>query len=145
MNRRAESREHADPSASGQMRIAEPSGWVRLIAGLALVFGLFQWSATALGSDRGQAGLAVGTIVVAATLLVEQWLFGRRPLPLRELGLGRPHATGLLVACVTGLLLLSTVPIYSAITGARFSFIERAHWMQSARACRVPELAMRSP
>jgi hypothetical protein len=40
--------------------------WGRLLCGLAIVFALFQWLAEALGSDRGQAGLVVGIVVVLA-------------------------------------------------------------------------------
>ena len=53
------------------------SEWRRLLAGLAAVFALFHWSALALGSDRGQAGLVVGLLVVTATLAVERAFFGQ--------------------------------------------------------------------
>lgn len=51
--------------------------WLWLLLGLILVFGLFHWSADVLRSDRGQAGLIVGALVVSATLFVERILFGQ--------------------------------------------------------------------
>ena len=56
--------------------------WIRLVSALAAVFALFQWSAAALGSDRGQAGGAVGGLIVAAVCAVERLLFG---VPFRAL------------------------------------------------------------
>ncbi|MEO8259965.1 MAG: hypothetical protein ABI868_21650 [Acidobacteriota bacterium] len=47
------------------------------MVGLFAVFACFQWVATALGSDRGQAGLTVGGLVVAATLASERRWFAR--------------------------------------------------------------------
>lgn len=41
--------------------VTTPAAWLRLVGGLALIFALFQWSATMLQSDRGQAGLQ-GTV-----------------------------------------------------------------------------------
>lgn len=62
----------------------------RLVVGLFVVFGLFHWSATALGSDRGQHGLMVGGLVAGATAAT-QWLVLRRRFPVvRQLGLGPP-------------------------------------------------------
>jgi predicted benzoate:H+ symporter BenE len=45
-----------------------PAAWLRLVAGLGVVFALFQWIASALHSDRGQAGAAVAVLVVGATV-----------------------------------------------------------------------------
>ena len=62
---------------------------IRLVSGLVAVFALFQWAAAALGSDRGQAGVTVGALIVAAVCVVERLLFGvpfRAPVP--ALGLG---------------------------------------------------------
>ena len=36
------------------------SQWLRLLLGLSVIFGLFQWSAGALASYPGEAGLIVG-------------------------------------------------------------------------------------
>jgi len=45
--------------------VTTPAAWLRLVGGVALIFALFQWSATTLQSDRGQAGLIVAALVVA--------------------------------------------------------------------------------
>ena len=67
--------------------------------GLSLVFGLFHGSATILGSDRGQKGILVGTLVVAATVAAEWFLLGRRlETGARDLGLGRPRTKGIVLA-----------------------------------------------
>ena len=79
---------------------------VRLALGLFVVFGLFHWSATVLGSDRGQHGILVGTLVVAATALAQWIAVGRRRVTLRQLGLGLPRLNGLAVAAGIATLLL---------------------------------------
>src|SRR5262245_20316971 len=64
----------------------------RLVLGLILVFGLFQWTATGLGSDHGQAGLIVSAIVATATLAVQRvWFAPSLGAAIRELGLGLPR------------------------------------------------------
>jgi len=91
---------------------------MRLLLGLCIVFAVFQWSAVTLGSDRGQAGLAVGALVVAATFLVERLLFEERLLPTgAALGLGRPLAAGLAVAGGICVLLLIVVLVFLRVTG----------------------------
>ena len=91
---------------------------MRLLLGLCIVFAVFQWSAVTLGSDRGQAGLAVGALVVAATFLVERLLFEERLLPtVAALGLGRPLAAGLAVAGGLCVLLLIVVLVFLRVTG----------------------------
>lgn len=72
---------------------------IRVIAGFVAVFALFQWAATALGSDRGQAGLLVAVVVVSATLTVECWLSGGTlGAAARAIGLGVPPLRGLVAA-----------------------------------------------
>ena len=95
------------------------SEWLRLLLGLALVFALFHWSADALGSDRGQSGVIVGALVVAATIAVEWAIFGQPALSsVRRLGLGRPRAPGLAVAGAVALLLWFVVLVFALVTGA---------------------------
>ena len=94
---------------------------MRLLIGAALVFALFQWVATALGSDRGQAGLLVGAIVVSATLAAECLLFGTGlARAVRRLGFGAPRWRGALAAGGAGALLLLVFPGYQALTGTSF-------------------------
>ena len=93
--------------------------WLKLLAGLAIPFALFQGLAQALGSDRGQAGIVVAAAVIAALLAVEGLLFGQSArAALRALGFGRPAGRGLMVALGVSLLLLGLFPIYAAIGGA---------------------------
>ena len=64
------------PAGARSLRLTRWVGWIRLVSGLAAVFALFQWSAAALGSDRGQAGMAIGALIVAVVCVVERLLFG---------------------------------------------------------------------
>ena len=85
--------------------------WFRLMLGLFVVFGLFHHSAAALGSDRGERGLLVCALVVAATAAADRLLIGRRHgATLRHLGLGRPSASAV-VAAIGLALLLVLVPV----------------------------------
>jgi membrane protease YdiL (CAAX protease family) len=96
---------------------------LRLLLGLAVIFGLFQWSAVALGSDRGQAGLIVGMLVVGATITAEILLFRQRPLDAaRMLGLGLPRARGFVVVGAIGVLLFLVVRLFLFATQTRLSF-----------------------
>ena len=104
-------------SSSG--RVNGLSAWLRLLLGLLVIFGLFQWSAVALGSDRGQAGLLVGVLVVAGTIAFERLLFGERAFSAaRTLGLGVPHAKGLFVVVGIGVLLGLVVCLFVPASGA---------------------------
>ncbi len=102
--------------------IDTPSAWVRLIAGLATIFVLFQLLGSALGSDRGQAGLLIGIIVIAATIAAERSLFGT-PLPAAplRLGLGPSSPGGVVAALAIGAAILVTFPAFAAVTGASLS------------------------
>ena len=87
--------------------IHHPYDWCRLLLGLAVVFGAFQATATALGSERGEAGVLIGAMVVALLILVERLIFGQPWRSItRGLGLGRPQSRGLLLAAIVALALL---------------------------------------
>src|SRR6185295_5054610 len=98
----------------------------RLLLGLLSVWLLFDRVAAALGSDRGQAGLIVAGVVIAATLAVERLLF-REPIgaAARALGLGRPAIPGVLAATILGLLLLL---VFAALTGTGLAMT--AEWLR---------------
>ena len=86
-------------SAESRQAGAASTEWGKLLAGLAVIFGLFHGLATALGSDRGQAGLLVAAAVVAALLAAEWLLFRQAPAePLLSLGFGRPTSHSMLAA-----------------------------------------------
>ena len=84
------------------------AGWFRLVVGLFLVFGLFHGCATVFNSDRGQRGILIGVLVVAATAAADRFLLRhQRGTRVRHLGLGRPRVQGIVVAGgVTFLLLI---------------------------------------
>lgn len=91
----------------------------RLLLGLALVFALFEIAGAFTGSDRGQAGLVIGALVVLACLAVERVLFGESwARGARLLGLGRPAARGSLAALGIGGLLLTVPLVFARATGA---------------------------
>jgi membrane protease YdiL (CAAX protease family) len=116
--------------AARLQRIDTPAGWIRLVSALAAVFALFHWSAAALGSDRGQAGLAVAAAIVAAVCLAERLLFGAsflRSLP--ALGLGAPRRRGLAAAAAICLLMLLAVPAFAWTTRGRLTFYPGAWWL----------------
>ena len=69
----------------------------RLLGGLVLVFALFHGIAAWLGSDRGQWGLVVAAIVVAATATYERFVLAPKT-PTVLPAFGRPHARGMLAA-----------------------------------------------
>ena len=87
-------------------------------AALFVIYLLFDRLATALGSTRGQAGILVGFVVVAATLAAQAWIFGQRPADAaRWLGLGRPATRGVLAAVAVGAMLLLVVPLFAWARG----------------------------
>lgn len=98
------------------------SQWLRLLLGLSVIFGLFQWSAVTLASSRGEAGLIVGLLVVGGTLAAERLLFGQRVFAAaRTLGLGAPRAQGLLIVGGIVVVLSSVVYSFALTTGASLS------------------------
>jgi membrane protease YdiL (CAAX protease family) len=94
----------SDSSASA--KIETRADWFRLVVGLFVVFGFFHVSATMLASDRGQRGILIGTLVVAATAAAGRFLPGRHRGAVRNLGLGRPRVDGMAVAACIAVLLL---------------------------------------
>ena len=111
-------------------RIESFSAWLRLLAGLGVVFGLFQWSATALESNRGEAGLLVGLIVVAALLVVERLLFDRSvPTASRSLGFGVPHPRGLRLVIGIAALMAVVILTFVGVTGARLTLLPGWLWL----------------
>jgi membrane protease YdiL (CAAX protease family) len=106
------------------------SQWLRLLLGLAVIFGLFQWSAGALASNRGEAGVIVGLLVVGATMAAERLLFRQRVLvAVRSLGLGAPRATGLIVAVGISVVLVSIVYLFAHATGASLALYPGWMWL----------------
>ena len=87
-------------------------------ASVLAIFALFHILAARLGSTRGEAGLVVGAVIVAATMGVQALLFRQRPLVAAGwLGLGRPGARGLAAAILVSLALVAVLPIYAIASG----------------------------
>lgn len=104
--------------------------WPKLVAGLLVVFATLQWTASALESDRGQAGLLVGLLVVAATLGVERLFFQRSfTASARALGLGFPALCGLLAAAALSFLLLLVIPVFAYARQASVSLYPGWSWL----------------
>lgn len=112
------------PAITGQ------STWVRLLLGLVLVFGLFHGSANALESDRGQHGVLVALLVVAATIVADRWLL-RRPRAglIGRLGLGRPRAAAIVwVVTISAVMGLATW-LWTVSREARVTFYPGWMWL----------------
>jgi membrane protease YdiL (CAAX protease family) len=99
--------------------VSTTATWTRLLLELFGVFAMFQWSAAAFGSDRGQAGVFVGAIVVGATLVLQRLRPGQTlASAARAIGLGPPSLVGLLVASGLSAALLLLVPLFARITAS---------------------------
>src|SRR5688572_29692472 len=98
---------------SGVLVIRSRRSWLLLMSGLVAVFSLFHWSALALGSDRGQAGIIVGVIVLAALSSIQRfWFTATFHHAARSIALAPPAGAGLLVPALISALLLAVVPLY---------------------------------
>jgi membrane protease YdiL (CAAX protease family) len=96
---------------------APPLGWV--LTGFLSTFVLFHLLAEAVGSYRGEAGLAVAVAVLAALCAFEAGKFGSAPAEaLRGLGLGRPRTTAMALAVAVSVALAGVLPVYAALRGA---------------------------
>lgn len=108
------------------MRTAPAHAACRL-AGLVAVYAAFEWSARALGSDRGQAGVPVAALVVASTMSIERLCFQPTwAAAAAALGLGVPARRGLLGALLVSGLLLAVIPLHGHLTSAAWAL--RSGW-----------------
>ena len=112
-----------------QVRLSR-THWIRLLSGLVAIFALFQWIATALGSDRGQAGVIVALTIVSATFLAQRWLNGGTLVEAsRWLGLGLPRLRGLTAACASCASLAIAQTAFVAASGAEVTFDAMSVWL----------------
>ena len=112
------------------MRVLPDVRWPRLLLGLVAVWLIFDRTAAGLGSDRGQAGLAVGAVVVLATSASRSgWSAGLSEWRRAISGWAPPATRGLLVAVATGLLLLLALPVFAAATGSRLTLTPGWGWL----------------
>lgn len=95
---------------------------IALLLGLVFAYLVFHFTASALGSDRGQAGVVVGAIVVAAVIAVERMVFAQPTRDAaRSIGLGRASRRGIIVALGLSVALLLVIPAFAVSTGERVS------------------------
>lgn len=99
-------------------------GIAKLILGLAAVFGLFQWIAAALESFRGEYGLVVAVVVVAATLVVQRLFFDEDfAEAVRSIGLLSPKIRSIAVAIAISVGMILAIPLYSYATATTFTLL----------------------
>ena len=97
--------------------------WLKLLLGLIVIFALFHWTATVLGSDRGQFGVLIGLLVVAALIFAEKVLFGKSfKESVKFIGLMRPNKIGPLTVIIICLIMLLSVLVFAFATSSSFSF-----------------------
>jgi membrane protease YdiL (CAAX protease family) len=87
-----------------------------VLAGFAVVFAIFQGTAAALGSDRGQWGLVVATVVVAATVLYERFALTSLQSPVVQ-AFRKPKARGMYAAVVVAFALMAVPVVAAAVAG----------------------------
>lgn len=105
-----------------------PRFWIALYGVGVILFALMHTIASAWESTRGEAGLAVGAVVLAATLVADRSLFSGSFLgSWRALGLGAPTKVGLLVGGLACGLMLAVLPGAAMFTGARITL--RSDWL----------------
>ena len=120
---------HPSPPPPPPRRIDSREDWLRLVLGLFVVFGLFHASATMLGSDRGQRGILICLLVVAATAAADKIVRRARPAAVPWLGLGRPRATGIVAAASVALLLLLAGFVFARARGMTAVFYPGWLWL----------------
>lgn len=104
----------------------------RVLLGTVLIWLVLDRSATALGSLRGEAGVLVGAITVAAAVLFE-WLLFKTTLPRMPERLGLnvgqrgQQLAALLATGLICLLLLAYFPIFAWLRGTTISM--RSDWL----------------
>jgi membrane protease YdiL (CAAX protease family) len=78
----------------------------------------------------GEYGALICTLVIAAALLVERWLFATPVRPaLAGIGFGRPSQRGLLAVLLASLALLAYLPIFVLVTGQAITLRDGWPWI----------------
>ena len=96
---------------------------IKASVGVTVVFALFHGLAGYLGSDRGQAGVAIAGVVVVALIAFERLLFGRTAAEaMRALGFGTPDPRGFFAVLLVVVLLVATVPLYASVRGVTLAY-----------------------
>jgi membrane protease YdiL (CAAX protease family) len=98
---------------SGDLHGSASKSGSKILLGLAVGYAVLQGTATLLGSDRGQAGLWVGALVVATAVTLQTLFFERRPgSAARSLGLGWPASRGPWAALAIAVALLAVASVH---------------------------------
>jgi membrane protease YdiL (CAAX protease family) len=98
--------------------------WRWITVATILIFLLFHFSASLLGSQRGEWGLVVALLVVGACLIAERLLAGRNlTAACRAIGIASGTTRGLLAALMVSAILLATLPFIFAVSGASLVFL----------------------
>ena len=101
----------------------------RLFTGFLITFCLFQFLGAYLVSDRGQAGILIGVIIVGTTLVCQWLINGGGVLEnFRRLGLGTPSMRGLVAAALSCALMLAVLPVYEAVSGNHVNVATEWQW-----------------
>jgi membrane protease YdiL (CAAX protease family) len=117
-------------SAAGSSDRPGAAWWAKLSLTVALVFGLFQGSATALQSDRGQHGFVIASVVCAACWIVQRLVWQRSGAGAVEaLGLARPATRGMACAGLLALLLVLVIPVFLVERGAKATMHPGWAWL----------------
>jgi membrane protease YdiL (CAAX protease family) len=101
-----------------------------VFAGVVVLYLILDRSAWALQSFRGEWGLVVGALTVAAALVVE-WAVSRRKPPASAiaLGLGISRAESLWFAIVCSVLMIALIPVYCVAMGLPLSLRDGWWWL----------------
>lgn len=101
-----------------------------LFLGFVVLWLVLDQSAQALQSFRGEAGVAVAAITLAAAFALE-WGYAKAPPQeaYRALGLDTPAVSGAVTALVLSAALLTFFPIYGAVTGTTIAIRSGWPWM----------------
>ncbi len=104
--------------------------WLKLLMSLLSIFALFHWTADVLGSDRGQFGIYVGSLVVIVLIFAEKALFGKSfKDAVKSIGLAIPNMTGLLIAAAISVIMLLTIFIFASVMNTTPEFYPNWYWL----------------
>lgn len=103
---------------------------MRAALAFVLIYLSFDRLAAALGSTRGEAGLAVCAAVLALVTLAERWLT-REPMRecWRSLGFVASARPALLMSVLVSGALLASLPFLASLTGAQLALRTDAPWL----------------
>lgn len=103
---------------------------IRVLIGFVVLWAVLDQGAALSGSMRGEAGLLVCAVVIAAAVFVERTGFRRPPVAaLRDLGFRWPHWRATLLTLALSLALLAFFPLYGLATGVPITLQPNAAWL----------------